>query len=333
MKSDGGPPISAFRDLLLLVDQGGVAAAAKELGISQPAMSRRLKVFHEPGAKGTPLLETLGKRLKLTPAGDAVLPAVRELVRQYDRLLDHLDDRHKAPQVVCIGLGILSAQAYLPRVLAQIGQGAVDFEIETQLARGRDRILGVAQGHFDMAVVTHDPLQIESMAVVSQSTECELEVERLCSQAFCAIAGRTSEGDGMLRDVPKGETIPLAVLAECPLVGLDPQSGIRRRIERQARALDVRLRFDTAASVGGWAAAKAFARQGLGVAIVPLTVLVPGDRESLTIRRLPPEISVEHYLIHRRKALTEAQLKAKQAFQEAARDHERAVLELWEGQI
>jgi len=329
MKGDV-PSISAFRDLLLLVDQGGVAAAAKELGISQPAMSRRLKVFHEAGTKRRPLLESLGKRLRLTATGHAVLPAVRELVRQYDRLLEHLDNPHKAPQVVQVGLGILSAQAYLPRVLAQIGRDALDFEIETQLARGRDRILGVARGYFDIAVVTHDPLQIESMAVVSQGAECELEVERLCSQAFCAIAARTSEGGGVLRNVPKGKSIPLEALAESRLVGLDPQSGIRRRIERVARARDLHLRFDPAASVGGWAAAKAFARQGLGVAIVPLTVLVPGDRESLTIRRLPAEISVEHYLIHRRKALTTAQRKAKQAFREAARDHEQAVRELWE---
>jgi len=332
MRSDKGPSVSALRVLLVVAEKGGVTAAAEELGMTQPTLSRWLKVFHRESADGLPVLHRQGKRLRLTEKGRAALPSIRELLCQYDWLIDYLDGRRRHPAVVRIGLGGFSAEAYLPQVLATIRQQEVAFEIATRVVRGRERVVGIAGGHFDLAVVTHDPMQVETMVAGSPSRDTKLEIERLSSLPFCAIASMTSAAGRGLEDMPRGRTISLEVLAKWDLVGLDRQSGIRLKIERQARLQSLRLRFNEAAGVGGWAAAKAYAREGLGVAIVPLTTIVLGDQRELAIRRLPAEFSLDHYLIHRQKPLTPPQKKVKRALKKAAQDYDTRVRQLWRQQ-
>ena len=51
---------------------GSVSAAARRLGLSQPAVSRNLRLLQQ--AHGAPLYRRLGAGIELTPAGRALLP-------------------------------------------------------------------------------------------------------------------------------------------------------------------------------------------------------------------------------------------------------------------
>jgi DNA-binding transcriptional LysR family regulator len=201
------PTIDALRDLLVLVDKRGVAKAAEERNISQPTMTRHLKNF-QLDEGGLDVLEKQGKSLVPTELGRLALPAIQELVQQYDHLMRYFEGVFESPQVVRIGAGSFAAEHYLPRVMADIYRKSVDWELRTSACRGRHRILRTAQGHFDLSIVTHDPTQIDTMVATKLGKEHHLEIEQIAVQPFCIIAQSTSKAGKELARFATRKTIP-----------------------------------------------------------------------------------------------------------------------------
>jgi DNA-binding transcriptional LysR family regulator len=85
--------------------------------------------------------------------------------------------------------------------------------------------------------------------------------------------------------------------------------------------------------MGGWPIAKEYARQGLGVAVLPIACLSPDDATDLTIRRLSDELVMEDFLIHRADSLTRSQRDVKEALQRAVEHHERDTRRLWKNLV
>ena len=78
-------------------------------------------------------------------------------------------------------------------------------------------------------------------------------------------------------------------------------------------------------------AAREHARQGMGVALLPLAALHVADRADFVIRKLSDQVGVPEYLIHRTTELNAAQHAMKQALQRATRTHQREVQRAWKG--
>lgn len=75
-----------LRYLVATVDAGSATAAAAELHVTQPVLSRQLrKLEHELGLR---LFERDGRRLRLTHAAEELLPRARAVLRDADALLD-----------------------------------------------------------------------------------------------------------------------------------------------------------------------------------------------------------------------------------------------------
>src|SRR5262245_50788916 len=68
---------------LKIVDTGSVSAAGREAHLTQPAVSRNLKLLEEE--IGADLFDRNGRGLLLTPAGRALVPCARQLVREAER--------------------------------------------------------------------------------------------------------------------------------------------------------------------------------------------------------------------------------------------------------
>ena len=74
---------------LAVVDAGTVTAAAEQIHIAQPALSRQIKTLeHELKLR---LFEAQGNKLALTPAGRAFVPAARRLMLETQSLEDAAD--------------------------------------------------------------------------------------------------------------------------------------------------------------------------------------------------------------------------------------------------
>jgi LysR family transcriptional regulator, low CO2-responsive transcriptional regulator len=67
-----------------------VTKAAQELHVSQPTVSVQLKEL--ASAVGTPLFDTVGRRIQLTASGQALLETVSEVVGCWQRFESTLSD-------------------------------------------------------------------------------------------------------------------------------------------------------------------------------------------------------------------------------------------------
>ena len=321
--------MEALAALLAFVETGGVAAAAEKLDLPQPTMSRRLQVFQRADAQGEAILARRGRNLRLTEKGHAALPAIRELVRQYDQLDRFLKGAPLAVQVIRVGVGSFGAEHYLPRALAELRRRKIACEIQSEMVRGQDRILGVVEGRFDVALVTHDPRQIQMIVSASSNPKAALAVEPLATHVFCVLAKLGTPLASELHAAAANRPVPLERLAHSAFVGLDPQSGIRLQLEAEFHKLGRPLQFVGETTAGGWAAAKEYTRQGLGPAIVPLSALVTGDDKAFAIRRLPERFAVTDYVIRRKGPASSAETELLRALHLAAQQRSKEALEMF----
>jgi DNA-binding transcriptional LysR family regulator len=292
-KDARGPSLELLNTLLAFAERGEVAAVAALIGLDPAVISRRLRELRlEYG-----LIVKQGRELVLTDKGRAALPAVRSMLRQHKQLTEWLKDRQAKPQALSIATGSFGARFYLPRALAQFQEQHPDWQVRVQIRRGRDRILGVADGTFDLAIVSHDATQIRAILGAARVAPGALRSEPLAEHLLYLVAGKdTSFGAELARSLD-GQMVPLSWLSAFPLVGLDPQSGIRRQLEAQVRGKSRELCFRFEA--GGWEAAKEYARHGLGVAVLPFPLIGRDDRKDFIIRRLPLGIHIQDLLIER----------------------------------
>ncbi|MBL8826952.1 MAG: hypothetical protein JNM18_08175 [Planctomycetaceae bacterium] len=291
------PRIDALRALLLYAETESVTETATRLGVKQPVVSHKLAAFKNARAVGAILIDKQGI---LTEAARAALPAMRDVVRRYDQLLECLAGRAASADRLCIAVGAFSAQTLLPGVIAEFRNERPDCEIAVRVARGEERILGVAEGRYDVAVVSHPQGLISDIACRLGSQAPKLAVDQLARHVLVAIAARDSEvGRELLRE-PIETTLPISWLVGKELLGLDRQSGIRRQLEAHFDRIG-ELQF--LVEGGGWQAARELARQGLGVAIVPLDVLADADEKSFVVRRLAATFQSRSVLVYRAEQL------------------------------
>lgn len=87
----------------VVAHEGSVTAAAKALGLSQPAVSRHLRLLEDE--RGTPLYVRRGHGVALTPAGRALLPYACSVSQALQRARDVLAGR-VAPGTTRVHIGL-----------------------------------------------------------------------------------------------------------------------------------------------------------------------------------------------------------------------------------
>jgi hypothetical protein len=101
-----GPSIEVLRTRVLLADTGEVAAVARKLGLDESVISRRLRSLREQ--------YQLVQGREPSAKGMALLPAVRDLLRCYDQLVQGLKDQTSRLHLLYVGTGSYGARHYLP---------------------------------------------------------------------------------------------------------------------------------------------------------------------------------------------------------------------------
>ena len=318
------PTMDAIRTLVAFVDSdGSVSEAARRLGSHQPVVSIKLKSFQTSATTGAILLQRspAGRGLVLTDAGESVLPTMRELVRQYDQMMAHLSGIAECPRQIRVAAGAFSAEFLLPRALACLKDSAQldpssEISIRTNVMRGRDRILGVASGSFDIAIVSYSQEQVRETLREANEPENAVVCSPLVSLPMIVAAGRGTAAATDLETTSAAEPIRLETLRQWTLVGPDRQSGIRRRLEQALKSQDT-LTFATEG--GGWTAAREFARHGIGVAIIPQVIITGPDIDHFVCRNLDRRFVLEELLIQRGSKLPQTLRPVIEALSQATR--------------
>lgn len=232
--------------LLALAEYEHVTDSAAVLGVTQPTLSRALaRVEDELGVR---LFERAADGVHVTPTGELVVAAAREVVARYDQLVDDLTSILD-PDAGVVRLAFLDsiASSLVPRVLRDFHEHAQRVRVLLTQEHAHDIEADLASGAVDVAITSSQPegpygwhpLQEERLLLVVPARHRLRDRKRV----------RLSE----LAD-EELVTVPLGLGYRTLVDGLLRDAGVSPAISFESQDL---------ATIEGLVAA------GLGVAIVP----------------------------------------------------------------
>ena len=128
------------------------ARAARALNISQPPLSRQIRALEEE--LGTALFARTKRSVQLTPAGTALLPEARRLLREADGLKAGARQL-AAGEIGTLGLGFISVAAYnlLPDLAPGFRHRHPGVKLVLQEATSDVLLAALRQGELDVGLV------------------------------------------------------------------------------------------------------------------------------------------------------------------------------------
>jgi DNA-binding transcriptional LysR family regulator len=268
-----------------VIDNDGIASVtARQLGINQASMSKRLAQLHNVGTViRRPWLSRVGKRWRLTDEGQKLLPAAQDLFRRYDRLRDALEDAQPGPPPVTFACGQQTVGGFVCDAVAEMQRRHPEIRLRITTLRGRARIEGVVNGSLDLALVGYLPETIEQVA------GRPLYIEPIFEDPLVLVAGRSMRTPWArcFAELPLGD-LTAEQVAGFPLILPEPEADARGQLERTFREAGVRDRLEVALEIGGWPTILAYVRRGLGAGIVTRSALVQ-SRQRYEQRPLDPQ--------------------------------------------
>jgi len=126
--------------------------AGERIGLSQPAVSRRIRLLEE--SLGLRLFERVGRRAVLTSAGRTLRARLETLMREAEALPRLLRDLAEGVQgELRLGACITAANAVLPAILGLYRQRYPNVELALQPGGSRDVLAALRRGELDVAFV------------------------------------------------------------------------------------------------------------------------------------------------------------------------------------
>lgn len=248
---------------LAVADRGSFTKAAADVHLVQSALSTSIRTLERE--LGTALFERTTRRVTLTAAGRALVPAAQRV----------LAATRSAREEVAAVTGLLSGELAvgtiqtltsvdLPAVLARFHQSHPGIEITLHQARVPDLIDGLHAGELDLAYLARDKTRLpDDLTVISSSVE-EL--------VLVAAPGHPLAGE---------DGVDLASLSDQPFVDFQAGTGLQTAVEQLCAQVGLDRRISCRVTQIGLLIS--LVEQGLGIAIVPLPI---AEQTRLAVVRL-----------------------------------------------
>ena len=228
--------------------------AATELHVAQPSVSKQIRKLE--AELGTPLFHRMKGNVVLTPAGEVLLPWAETILGQVDGARSAVSELGGLQRGrLAIGATPSLCTILLPPVLAAFHATYPGIELVLQQAGSRDLVQRLDDGALDLALVI---LPVEHAALeTSPLMEEELV---LAAPPGHPLARRRAVAVRDLKGVPlvmfrAGYDLRSVTLAACRQAGFEPTFAL------EGGEMDSVLRLAAA---------------GVGAAVVPAMVVVPG---------------------------------------------------------
>ena len=250
---------------------GSFSRAAEELHVTQPAISKKIRLLQEE--IGLALIEQVGKRLYLTGAGGELLTTCGDWLETWSRFEQSIADLKGLKQGrlrLCV---VTTSKYFMPRALGPFCDLYPGIDIAMEVVN-RDRLLErLARNKDDLYV----------MGVPPEGSD--IESERLMENPLVVLAPA-------FHPWANRRGILFSELADAAFVMREQGSGTRITVERefQQRGLSLRIKLE----LGSNEAIKQAVAGGLGLAILSRSTirldaaqaeLVELDVEGFPIRR------------------------------------------------
>lgn len=257
---------------LQVAELGGVAAGARALHRSQPAVSERLRQLTE--AVGEPLYHRVGRGIVLTPAGNALLEEARSLRTALDNVEEWVR-RRRTLQDGCLRIAASNTVAsyFLPERLAAFRQCCPD--IRLVLKTGALDWTIQAVGTWDLLFldgVFDDPSAwLPGYCTLEPWMEDEIVA---LVRSDHPLAAQAEHG------------VDWATLLQYPIVWREPGSGVRRAVETALRNAGQSVQYSV--EVTGVEAVREAVAAGLGIGFASVKALERARWALVPLRLDPP---------------------------------------------
>lgn len=144
--------LDAIQAFVLIADLGSFTRAAEAMDTSQAAISLKLKRLED--RLGRRLLERTPRHVRLSPQGDAFIPAARDLLQAHERAMTGLTAA--APRRLVLGISDHVAGPDLPYLLGRLASHDPLLVIEVRIAASRDLLGAFDRGELDAAIVRRE---------------------------------------------------------------------------------------------------------------------------------------------------------------------------------
>jgi len=193
----------SIRAFLAVSDSASFSRAAEALHLTQPAVSKRIQALEN--ALGTPLFDRIGKSVRLTEAGHALIPSYRRVlaeIAESERIVSNL--RSRTTGILSVATSHHIGLHRLPAVLRDYSQQYPDVELKIGFMDSEEACHQVINGDQEIAIITlpdepddrlelspvwHDPLTVAVARKHPLAGAHGLTVERL--REYAAILPST----------------------------------------------------------------------------------------------------------------------------------------------
>jgi DNA-binding transcriptional LysR family regulator len=250
-----------------VAEEANFTRAAERVHVAQPAVSAQIQRLERE--VGQPLLDRSRRTVRLTAAGEAVLPYARTALAAVADIHVAVEELTQLVRgSVTIGT-VTSHSVDIPSLLAAFHDEHPNVEITLSTDNSDALIEKVRTGQLDAAIVSVPP----------DAHPEGLDIEVATDEAIVAVVGPTDA-------LASRKTIRLRDLADRQLIALPVGAGIRHQFDDACAKAGVtpRIAFEASTPL----ALADLAELGLGVAIVPASV--PRGRDGLHAVAIVPEL-------------------------------------------
>ncbi len=141
-----------FKTYVKVVENRNLSRTAEELNLSQPAVSKQIQALEE--IYGVLLLERSGRKLKTTPAGEALYNCAQEILRaleKTDQIMEELSESRRGR--LMLGASTIPGQYILPQYLKSFKDRNPNVNILMKIADTESIYRQVAERELDLGVV------------------------------------------------------------------------------------------------------------------------------------------------------------------------------------
>ena len=146
-----------LRSVQAISRHGTIAAAARQLGLTAPAVTLQVKQMEED--VGLALFDRTSDGMRLTVAGTAVLAAANAIETSLRALSDEIDSV-KGVRSGTINLGVVSTAKYFaPRLIASFLEAFPQIEVKLRVGNRHDIIAELKDYKLDVALMGRPPTE------------------------------------------------------------------------------------------------------------------------------------------------------------------------------
>ncbi|MCP5157164.1 MAG: LysR family transcriptional regulator [Ectothiorhodospiraceae bacterium] len=213
--------LDRVRSLVTVAQHGVITEAASALGLTQPALSRRIQQLE--AEFGAPLLERSRKGVVLTEAGRLVEREARVMLERYARLKEQVRAHQRLDAgVVRLGGGATAIEFLMPTAIARFQAAHPGIRFRVKEAGSREVEGDVLDERLDLGIVT----------LPTQSSGLDVTVLR--DDRIVLVAART-------HPLARRRRVVVDELVGQDFIGFEAGSAIRQIIDATLRAVGVEM--------------------------------------------------------------------------------------------